>query len=181
MKEVKAAILSLLNVSYQKRDRVGLVAFRKETAELLLGFTRSVELAQKQLEQLPTGGRTPLAGGLALAYEVVMGLKMRDRYAAPTIVLVSDGRASGWRGSNAFGEALCQAEKIGNQGINTIVIDSENAFIRFGLCKKLNEKLRGILVSMEDLHSTGIVQTVEALGLYGSKRRTNVNRKAYNG
>jgi magnesium chelatase subunit D len=106
---------------------------------------------------------------------------MRDRYAAPTIVLVSDGRASGRRGSNAFGEALRQAERIGNQGINTIVIDTENDFIRFGLCEKLNEKFCGTLVSMEELHSVGIVQTVEALGQHGSRRRNDVNRKTYNG
>jgi magnesium chelatase subunit D len=78
MKEVKAAILSLLAVSYQKRDRVGLLAFRKDSAELLLGFTRSVELAQKQLEKLPTGGRTPLAQGLTLAYEIVIGKGMTN-------------------------------------------------------------------------------------------------------
>jgi len=161
MKEVKAAIMSLLNVSYQKRDRVGLIAFRKDGAELLLPFTRSVELAQKRLDQLPTGGRTPLANGLALAYEVVMGLKMRDPDAVPTIVLVSDGRASGRRGGNAFGEALYRAERIGNQGIDTIVIDTENDFIRFGLCEKLNEKLHGILVNMEELHSVGIVRAVQ--------------------
>ncbi|MDR0818439.1 MAG: VWA domain-containing protein [Oscillospiraceae bacterium] len=163
MKEVKAAILSLLNVSYQKRDRVGLIAFRKDSAELLLGFTRSVELAQKRLEQLPTGGRTPLASGLSLAYEVIMGLKMRDSDAVPTIVLVSDGRASGQKGINAFGEALKSAERIGNQAINTIVLDTENDFIRFHLCDKLNEKLHGVLVSMEELHSTGIVQAIETL------------------
>ena len=163
MKEVKAAILSLLNVSYQKRDRVALIAFRKEKAELLLGFTRSVELARKRLEQLPTGGRTPLASGLALAFELVMGLKMRDSGAVPAIVLVSDGKANGQRGVNAFAEALREAERIGNRGIDTIVIDTENDYIRFRLCEKLNEKLRGTLVGMEELHSTGIVRAVNAL------------------
>jgi magnesium chelatase subunit D len=163
MKEVKAAIISLLSISYIKRDRVGLVAFRKESAELLLGFTRSVELARKRLEELPTGGRTPLANGLALAYQVVMGLKTRDPGAVPTIVLVSDGRASGKRGQNAFGEALKAAERIGSQGIGTIVIDTENDFIRFNLCEKLNEKLNGLLVRMEDLQSEGIVWAVENL------------------
>lgn len=164
MKEVKAAILSMLNVSYQKRDRVGFIAFRKDEAELLLGFTRSVELAQKQLEILPTGGRTPLAKGLELAYEVVMGLRMRDPEALPTIVLVSDGRASSAeKGKNPFDDALRVAEKIGNQKINTIILDTENDFIRFHLCERLNEKLNGVLVSMEELRSEGIVQVIASL------------------
>ena len=166
MKEVKAAILSMLNVSYQMRDRVGLIAFRKDRAELLLDITRSVELAQKQLELLPTGGRTPLAKGLELAYEVVMGLKKKDPEALPTIVLVSDGRANQANSSgkgNAFADALKAAERIGNQHINTIILDTENDFIRLHLCEKLNEKLNGILVTMEELRSEGIIQAVNAL------------------
>lgn len=162
MREVKAAILSMLNVSYQKRDRVGMIAFRKDRAELLLGLTRSVELAQKRLEELPTGGKTPLAAGLNLAYEVVMGLKMREPQLSPTIVLVSDGRASGKKepGGNPFAEALLAAQRIGNQKIHTILLDTETGFIRFHLCEKLNEKLKGTLLTMEELRAEGIVEAV---------------------
>ena len=162
MREVKAAILSLLNVSYQKRDRVGLIAFRKDSAELLLGITRSVDLAQKKLEELPTGGKTPLSKGLDLAYEVIMGLKKREPDAIPTIVLVSDGRASGKNTptSNPFDDALKSAERIGSQNINIIVLDTENDFIRFHLCEKLNEKLHGTLLTMENLRADGIVEAV---------------------
>lgn len=169
MKEVKAAILSLLNVSYQKRDKVGLIAFRRDDAELLLGVTRSVELAQKQLEQLPTGGKTPLAKGLDLAYEVVMGLKMKDPDIMPTVVLVSDGRASGKKlpGSNPFDQALRAAERIGNQQIHTIILDTENDFIKFHLCDKLNEKLHGTLLTMEELKADGII---EAVASYAGKK-----------
>ncbi|MFD1403240.1 VWA domain-containing protein [Robinsoniella peoriensis] len=164
MKEVKAAILSLLNVSYQKRDKVGLIAFRRDDAELLLGITRSVELAQKKLEQLPTGGKTPLAKGLCLAYEVIMGLKMKDPDVVPTMVLVSDGRASGKKmpGSNPFDEALKEAERIGNQQIHTIILDTENDFIKFHLCDKLNEKLHGTLLTMEELKADGIIEAVSS-------------------
>lgn len=162
MKEVKAAILSMLNVSYQKRDKVGLIAFRKDDAELLLGITRSVDLAQKQLALLPTGGKTPLARGLDLAYEVIMGLKMKDKDILPTLVLVSDGRASGksLSGGNPFNDALRSAERIGNQNINTIVLDTENDFIRFNLCRELNEKLHGTLITMEELQADGIVEVI---------------------
>ena len=47
MRMVKGAILSLLQEAYQKRDRVGLIAFRRDRAETLLPMTRSVELAEK--------------------------------------------------------------------------------------------------------------------------------------
>ncbi|MCL2136203.1 MAG: VWA domain-containing protein [Coriobacteriia bacterium] len=162
MTEVKAAIISMLNVSYQKRDKVGLIAFRKNEAESLLSITRSVDLAQKNLEALPTGGKTPLAKGLDLAYEVIMGLKRKDPDALPTLVLVTDGRASGSRmpGSNPFQDALKSAARIGNQNINTIVLDTENDFIRFHLCSELNEKLNGTLITMEELKADGIVEAI---------------------
>lgn len=165
MKEVKAAILSLLNVSYQKRDKVGLIAFRKDEASLLLSITNSVELAQKQLAELPTGGKTPLAKGLDLAYEVMTGLRIKDPDIKPTMVLVSDGRASGNRKkgeASPFDQALKSAEKIGNAKINTIILDTENDFIKFNLCDKLNEKLHGTLLSIEELKAEGIVETVNA-------------------
>ena len=168
MQEVKAAILSLLNVSYQKRDRVGMIAFRKGKAELLLGFTGSVELAQKELEELPTGGTTPLAAGLDLAYEVTMTLLMREPDARPTIVLVSDGKATSrkWNNDTPFDEALEAAEKIGKQGLNTIILDTTEKSgkteksTKASPCSRLNEKLHGTLLTMEEIRAEGIVEAV---------------------
>lgn len=162
MREVKAAILSLLNVSYQKRDRVGMIAFRKGKAELLLGFTGSVELAQKKLEELPTGGTTPLSAGLDLAYEVTMALLTREPDARPTIVLVSDGKATSRKHINdtPFDEALEAAERIGKQNINTIVLDIAESTVKTHPCVKLNEKLGGALLTMEKLRAEGIVEAV---------------------
>src|SRR5205814_10392095 len=60
MAAAKGAVLSLLIDAYQKRDQVGLIAFRGKSGELLLPPTNSADLAERQLRQLPTGGRTPL-------------------------------------------------------------------------------------------------------------------------
>jgi magnesium chelatase subunit D len=160
MSAVKAAVVSMLNVSYQKRDKVGLIAFRRDRAELLLGITSSVELARKKLELLPTGGATPLARGLELAYEVIMGLRSRDPGTIPVMALVSDGRASGRPGLDHFGEALAAAERIGRQKIQSIILDTENGFIRLGMCAKLRERLGGALITMEELEAEGIVTAV---------------------
>ena len=161
MSEVKAAILSMLNVSYQKRDKVGLIAFRNDEASLLLDMTRSVDLAQKKLEQLPCGGKTPLAAGLDLAYEILMGLRLKDSEAVPTLVLVTDGRASGSRNSgDPFEAALLSAQRIGRRGINTIILDTENDFIRLSLCIRLNEKLNGTHITMEEMKAEGIIEAV---------------------
>ena len=63
----KGAILSLLLDAYVKRDRVCLIGFRRDRAEVLVPVTSSVEVAQRGLAELPVGGRTPLAAGLVTA------------------------------------------------------------------------------------------------------------------
>ena len=100
MKETKEAILSMLYDSYQKRDKVGMVAFRRQQAEILLDVTSSVNLAQKKLQQLPTGGRTPLAAGLFQAWQMLKGRRYKDPEMLPILVLVTDGRANAplWSG-----------------------------------------------------------------------------------
>ena len=64
MVETKGAIQSLLMDCYQKRDKVAMIVFRKDRAELVLPPTASVEMAAKRLAVLPVGGKTPLAAGL---------------------------------------------------------------------------------------------------------------------
>ena len=57
----KGAVLGLLTDAYQRRDRVALVAFRGDAAEVVLRPTGSVEIARARLAELPAGGTTPLA------------------------------------------------------------------------------------------------------------------------
>ena len=64
MVAVKGAIMSLLLDAYQRRDRVGMISFRGTNASLILPPTNSVDLAQVHLQEMPTGGRTPLSAGL---------------------------------------------------------------------------------------------------------------------
>ena len=61
MTQVKTAVLSLLMDAYRRRDKVGLITFRGQGAELVLPPTHSVEIAARRLDELPAGGRTPLA------------------------------------------------------------------------------------------------------------------------
>ena len=84
MEAVKGAVLGLLRDAYERRDRVGVIAFRGPQAELLLPPTDSVELAEQAMRSLPTGGRTPLAHALVLASETIRRcLRNRKRRADP--------------------------------------------------------------------------------------------------
>lgn len=103
----KGAVLSLLLDAYVRRDQVGLIAFRREGAEVLLPFTHAIERATRELATLPTGGRTPLAAGLIMAQEHVQGAMRKDPTLRPLVVVVTDGRANtlprGWGDPNRQG------------------------------------------------------------------------------
>ena len=59
MEATKERYFGLLRDSYVHRDSVGLIVFRKDSAEVLLPFTRSVERAERLLATLPQGARRP--------------------------------------------------------------------------------------------------------------------------
>ena len=93
MEMVKGTVLALLRDAYQRRDEVGVIAFRGTEAKLLLPPTRSVDAAERQLRDLPTGGRTPLADALQLAAEVLSRASATSQ-AEPLLLVLSDGRAN---------------------------------------------------------------------------------------
>lgn len=154
MKETKEAILSMLMDSYQKRDKIGLVAFRRKQAEVLLGITTSVDLAQKELQALPTGGRTPLADGLYSAWQLLRARKLKDPEMMPLVVLVTDGRANGalWS-SDPVEDAMQAARFIANDHIPSIVVDTENDFLSFHLAEKIAGVMGGSYFKVEELKS----------------------------
>lgn len=164
MKAVKGAILSLLTDAYQKRDKVGMVAFRKDSAELILGITRSVDLAQKCLKELPTGGKTPLANGLYLGYEILKAEMYKNPDQVPLLVVVSDARANvSLDGGNPFHEAVEIGEKIKMDGIQSLVIDSEKDYIKLGLAVKLAEAMDSEYYKLEDLEANHIANSIRKI------------------
>lgn len=139
MKTVKGVIFKILLDAYQKRDRVGMIAFRKKQAEVLLPVTRSVDFAQKKLASMPTGGKTPLAKGLLKAEDVLDMLYRQDPAQDPVVILITDGRATSPlnEGTNPVTDALDEAKRIGRRHLPVAVIDTESGFIRLGLAKKI--------------------------------------------
>lgn len=155
MKETKEAVLSMLMDSYQKRDRIGLIAFRQNRAEVLLGITSSADLAGKELQALPTGGRTPLADGLYSAWQLLKARKQKDPEMLPMVVLVTDGRANCplWS-EDATGDAMKAAELIANDRIPAMVVDTENEYLSFHLAEKIALAMKANYYKISELKST---------------------------
>jgi len=164
MVAVKGAIISLLEDAYQKRDHIGLVAFKGDDAEVLLPPTSSVELAKERLEELPTGGKTPFSKGLWKGYQVLRGEIAKDEKIQPLLIVVSDGRANVSMGQNAeaFHEATHIAEKIKNDGIRSVVIDTESGMVQLGGMKKLGEALGGRYCRLEEVRADHISEAARS-------------------
>lgn len=161
MKETKEAVLSLLFDAYQKRDNVGLIAFRKEGAEVLLNFTRSVDLAQKQLQKMATGGRTPLFAGLSMAWQIIKTQKLKEPDMLPLIVLVTDGRANySEYGEDPVEEAIKASINIAHNNIPAIVIDTENNFLSLEIAKQVAFAMNANYFKIQDLKAEEIQKLV---------------------
>lgn len=163
MVETKGAILSLLLDAYQKRDRIGMVAFKGNTAETILPPTSSVEMAHKLLEELPTGGKTPLSAGLIKAYEVASAHLYKDPNISPLLIIISDGKGNVSTGiDKPLAEARRAAEMISaEERIKALVIDVEkNGFLTFGLARELAQILGAGYYKIDDLKADTLVQAV---------------------
>ena len=165
MRAVKGAIFYMLQEAYQKRDRVGMIAFRRQKAEVLLPITRSVDLAQKCLAELPTGGKTPLADGLAMALQTLSMMNKHDSELAPILVLVTDGRANAVEenGGDPVASALKMAERIGKAKITSVVIDTESDFIKLGLAKRIAAAMGANYYTLQRLSKDSIIRIVRNL------------------
>lgn len=158
MEATKSAILSLLRDSYIHRDSVGLIAFRKESAEVLLPFTRSVERAERLLASMPTGGKTPLAHGLRMAYTMCDRLLRVHRAERIQIICITDGRATSGDSEDPVAEAKQWARILGTLPVDCIVIDTETGFIKLGLAKELCKLMNGSYYAMDTITADDILR-----------------------
>ena len=158
MEATKAAILSLLRDSYIHRDSVGLIAFRKESAEVLLPFTRSVERAERLLASMPTGGKTPLAHGLRMAYTMCDRLLRAHKAERIQIICITDGRATSGDSDDPVAESKRWARILGTLPVDCIVIDTETGFIKLGLAKELCKLMNGSYYAMDTISADRILR-----------------------
>ena len=170
MEAVKGAVIALLTDAYQQRDRVGVIAFRGIKAEVLLEPTRSVELAEKQLQRLPTGGRTPLAHALLLTSETIQRLRRHEPEQAMLVIALSDGKANVPLPDSPQGvDAWAQTEQVATQlsalKIPTLFLDTEASLIRVGRGQDLAECLKASYLRLDDMSADGLVHTIrQAVG-----------------
>jgi magnesium chelatase subunit D len=125
--EAKGAIELLLAQCYVRRDQVAVIAFRGNTAAIILPPTRSLARAKRSLAGVPGGGGTPLAS--ALDCVTVLSKSIQKKGETPFVVLLTDGRANvSLTGSGGRAQAQDDAKKSAKEfcscNIAAIVLDT---------------------------------------------------------
>jgi magnesium chelatase subunit D len=138
MRQAKGAVNTLLEQAYVNRDRIALISFRGEKAELLMPPSQSVELARRSLDTLPTGGGTPLASALLMGLDVAEGAKSRG-IMQTVLILLTDGR-----GNVALQDEADPNEELASLGrviaesaLHVIVVDTKRDFLSRGEAAQL--------------------------------------------
>lgn len=167
MVATKGAIQSLLLDSYQKRDKVAMVVFRGDRAEVVLPPTSSVERATRLLRAIPVGGKTPLSAGLLAAYELIKRTTLREPEMRILLTLITDGRAN-----HSMTEAR-PAEEV--QAISAmlaelpftdfVVVDTENksGLVRTDSARGIAERLGAAYYGVQDLKSENLVAVLQPM------------------
>ena len=125
--EAKGAVELLLADCYVRRDSVAVLAFRGQTAELILPPTRSLARAKRSLAGLPGGGGTPLAHAIDAA--ILLADQLRKKGETPIVVLLTDGKGNIARDgrpgrAQAAADALAAATEMRLRGFSTLLVDT---------------------------------------------------------
>ncbi len=158
MAAVGGAALSLLRDAYQRRDKVAVITFRRQDAQLLLPPTSSVHIASRRLARFDTGGKTPLAHGLLAARDVVVREKARDRARRSLVVVLTDGRATG--GPDPLGRTREAAARLVAEGAAAVVVDCETSYVRLGLAEQLADQLGAPAVRLAQLRADNLTAVI---------------------
>jgi Mg-chelatase subunit ChlD len=161
MSATKGAIMSLLTDAYQRRDRVGLVVFQKDRAVTVLPPTNSVQLAQKALQDIPVGGKTPLSAGLSLAYEILRQQLTLQPDVLPMMILLTDGAGNVSMGDlPPQEEAHLIADLIREAQVRSVVINMEHAAFDQGLARRLADRLDAPCYTLNELKAENLYRAV---------------------
>ncbi len=162
MNATKGAIMSLLTDAYQRRDRVGLVVFQKDRAQLVLPPTNSVTLAKKALADIPVGGKTPLSAGLYLALQVFQQQKIAHPDVMPLMILLTDGAGNvSMTALPPQEEAHRIAEQFKEADIRNVTINMEHSAFDQGLAQELANHLGGPCYTLAELHAEALYVAVK--------------------
>ena len=143
----KALAWCLLRQSYEKKNRVALLAFRGQDVQVLASPTSDVVRIEEALEKLPTGGKTPLTPALYKAFEMAK----KETKALPTVILISDGKGNVFIKDN-IEEDIKFLLSFANS-INLVIVNAESKNRSIGLLEDIAKRFNAPHFYLEEVVS----------------------------
>lgn len=155
MRAVKAAILSMLNDHYVRKDTVGIMEFNEAHVGMLMAPTRSVGGVKRLLEDLNVGKKTPLSEALSYAGDFVSGYTRTHPAEHCYIIIMTDGKANIplVEDADPFEESLRIAMHMDIPNTQWVVVDTASDPKSDGHAARLSFALRAPYYCLNDLRA----------------------------
>jgi len=165
MEAVKGTVLSLLTEAYEKRDTVGVIAFRGIEAQVLLPPTKITDLAEEAMRSLPTGGRTPLPHALQTAIQLLNTFDAKKGY-HPILIVLTDGKANvplPGTGEDPWGQTIQLAGQLKDHAVQSLVINTESSYFNLDHADELAVALGAQYLSLSDISEEELTPIINQL------------------
>jgi magnesium chelatase subunit D len=150
MRLVKGAVNGLLDAAHGRHDEIVVIACRGASASVLVEPTAILDDAQRALEYMPTGGRTPLAHAIELAATYVTDTSL--------VVVITDGHANvPSRTDDPWTDTLTAAAAI---RCPSLVIDSEDPRQLTGQSQELAATMRARYLRLTELDQVSVLRLI---------------------
>ena len=153
--KTKAAILSMLESHYAKRDRVGLMTFNEKRIEEIMAPTRAVDQLTQIVEDIKLDKGTPLSEAFMACWRFVQSYRKKHPEAFIHIVLFTDGKSTKAidPDKDPCEEAVEIAGHLKTENVDWIVVDTGLGASKSDMPERLAKTLHGRLFMLDDLES----------------------------
>ena len=134
IKFTKTLAWHLLKQSDEKKNKIALMTFRGDNAQFLVPPTKDVLRIEEALENLPTGGKTPLTPALYKAFEFAK----KENNAKPVIILISDGKGNVFINNSLEADLQFLRNSVA-ENIDLVVVNAENRNKSIGVLEDISK------------------------------------------
>ncbi len=119
----KAVAQRIVEESYTKRLWLSLVVFRGDSARVVEPATRMYRRIFRVLEEIPSGGRTPLPHALQKILELSRVFKMKYKGSVVKAYLITDGKANVALGRSIRSDIIQLSRELAREGVELEIYD----------------------------------------------------------